>query len=323
MNLVTLRNLPYISLFMPFMLCGQVFTPGEGVSDVDGNTYPTVLYVNGQEWMAENLRTTRYANGDSLIHAPAVFDWQDALGGAWCHYANDTANELTYGKLYNAGTVRDERGVCPAGWHVPVQEEWSALIDLLDPDAAPLLFGVQSALAGGLMKESGTQLWTLPNTGATNSAGFSGVPSGTRDQNGNFLDMGTRARWWSGSPTAQYAQRYYELGHDHSELRSFGNFLIVGYAVRCVKDDVSTGYEPSSAPSALRVFPVPAVRGEGLTISGHVPGSSYQLVSADGRVVRNGSLTGGITVIATHDMEAGTYILHVDGALPTRFMVVH
>ncbi len=283
-----------------------------------------MVYANGQEWMAENLRTTRYANGDSLIHAPAVFDWQDALGGAWCHYANDTTNDPTYGKLYNAGAARDERGVCPAGWHVPVQEEWNALIELLDPDAAPLLFGVQSALAGGMMKESGTLLWALPNTGATNGAGFSGVPSGTRDQNGNFLDLGTRARWWSGSPTAQYAQRYYELGHDHPELRSFGNFLIVGYAVRCIKDDLSTGATGTDGLPSLQLFPVPVAQGMDLTVSGHAIGSTYLLLTVDGRIVRTGNLVGHPTTITitSQGLDAGAYILQVEGALPMRFTVV-
>jgi len=311
-----------IFLLLPFRLAAQVYMPGEGVVDVDGNAYPTVVSVNGQEWMADNLRTTRYANGDSLVHAPTTFEWQDALGGAWCHYANDTVNEVPLGKLYNAGAVRDERGVCPAGWHVPSLEDWIGLTVLIDPTYVPVTTILQSAVAGGAMKEVGTQWWTAPNTGATNAAGFGGRGSGTRNQNGTFISQGVRTRWWSSEATANYAQRYWEVGNAHAELRRGADFLIMGHSIRCVKDDLSTGITRRSAPTDLRVYPLPIENGMDLSVSGHAAGSGYRIYTMDGRMVRNGSLTSSPAAIVIQSMDAGTYILHVDGAAPKRIVVV-
>jgi uncharacterized protein (TIGR02145 family) len=310
------------TLFSPLMLCGQVFAPGAGVTDVDGNEYPTVVYTSGQEWMAANLRTTRYANGDSLIHAPTTFEWQDALGGAWCHYANDTANETRHGKLYNAGAVRDARGVCPSGWHVPSLEDWTDLALLIDPTYVPVTTIVQSATAGGAMKEVGSQWWTAPNTGATNAAGFSGRGSGTRNQNGTFISLGVRTRWWSSEATADYAQRYWEVGNATAELRRGADYLIMGHSIRCVKDELSTGMLLHQAPVALRVYPQPVGNGMELSVSGHTLGSAYRLLTSDGRTVRTGNLSGTPSTISTQGLDAGAYILQVDRALPMRIVVV-
>lgn len=310
-------------VFRPIGLSAQLFVAGSGVTDVDGNSYPSIVFTNGQEWMADNLRTTRYANGDSLVHAPTIFEWQDALGGAWCHYANATANELPYGKLYNAGAVRDERGVCPAGWHVPTAEDWAGLALLIDPTYVPVTTIVQSATAGGAMKEVGTQWWTAPNTGATNAAGFGGRGSGTRNQNGTFISQGVRTRWWSSEATAQYAQRYWEVGNAHAELRRGADFLIMGHSIRCVKSDISTGMMQHQAPMDLRVYPLPVGNGMELSISGHALGSAYRLLTTDGRTLRTGNLSGTPATITTQGLDAGAYILQVEGALPKRILVIH
>jgi uncharacterized protein (TIGR02145 family) len=309
--------------FLPLGSAAQVFVAGDGVVDVDGNSYPTVLYTNGQEWMAANLRTTRYANGDSLVHAPTTFEWQDALGGAWCHYANDTANELPYGKLYNAGAVRDERGVCPTGWHVPSLEDWNDLMLLIDPAAVPGTTILQSAVAGGAMKEVGSLWWNSPNTGATNDAGFGARGSGTRNQNGTFISQGVRTRWWSSEATANYAQRYWEVGNSHTELRRGADFLIMGHSIRCVKSDISTGMIQHQAPMDLRVYPLPVVSGMELSVSGHALGSAYHLLTSDGRTLSTGNLSGTPATISTQGLNAGAYILHVEGALPKRILLIH
>lgn len=311
-----------VPLFLPISLAAQVFVPGTGVVDIDGNSYPTVVYTNGKEWMAENLRTTRYSNGDSLTHAITTFDWQNNLGGAWCHYDNDSLNELLYGKLYNVGSVRDERGVCPSGWHVPAKEEWTSLLELLDPDAEPDLFGLQSTVAGGALKDTGLLWWDMPNTGASNSSGFTGLPGGTRTQNGAFLDLGRRGRWWSTDAPAQYSQRFYEISYDHTELRSAANYLIVGYSIRCVKNELSTGIEESADPGGVHAYPNPIANGAQLSITGHNAGSAYRMLTMDGRILRSGSLSDTAAVIGIHGTSAGTYILQVEGSAPLLITVL-
>src|SRR5690606_13951597 len=100
-----------------------VSNPGNGVTDADGNSYSTVVLGNGQEWMAENLRSTTYENGDSV---PGVSNYtlQIPYTGAWSHYNNDDQFEAIHGKYYNWYAAKDSRNVCPAGWHVPALSEF-------------------------------------------------------------------------------------------------------------------------------------------------------------------------------------------------------
>jgi hypothetical protein len=94
------------------------------VTDIDGNTYATIQ-IGTQVWMAENLRTTRYRNGDPIPNVTDKWKWGGLSRGAWCHYENDPKYEVPYGKLYNWHTVSDARKMCPTGWHVPYEAEWT------------------------------------------------------------------------------------------------------------------------------------------------------------------------------------------------------
>jgi uncharacterized protein (TIGR02145 family) len=174
------------------------YTPGPGVTDQNGNTYATVVLGNGQEWMAENLRTTTYANGDPIPNVTDNTAWTQLTTGAWAHYDNNASYENPYGKLYNWYAVSDPRNVCPTNWHVPTDAEWSTLVGYLDPTYDPN--GFQSVTAGGKMKSTGTQYWIAPNTGATNESGFSGLPGGGRySLDGTFYGLGYGGYWWSAS----------------------------------------------------------------------------------------------------------------------------
>jgi hypothetical protein len=101
---------------------GIVTNPGAGVT-FNGYTYSSIVLGNGQEWMAENLRTTTYANGDPIPNVTDNTQWQNLTTGAWAHYNNDSQYENPYGKLYNWYAVDDSRNVCPTGWHVPSDAE--------------------------------------------------------------------------------------------------------------------------------------------------------------------------------------------------------
>ena len=168
-----------------------------GCTDYDGNTYQTIT-IGSQEWMAENLKVTHYANGTVI---PLVTDntaWAN-LGNnntdkAYCYYNNSDANKDTYGALYTyaAATNGDNdgttQGVCPTGWHLPGDAEWTELTDYIGG----------TSVAGGKMKETGTTHWNSPNTGATNESGFTALPGGRRDSsNGAFSNVGYYGYWWS------------------------------------------------------------------------------------------------------------------------------
>ena len=109
---------------------GIVTNPGAGVN-FNGYTYTSIVLGNGQEWIAENLRTTTYANGDLIPNVTDGTQWSNLTTGAWVHYNNDNQYENPYGKLYNWYTVADPRNVCPTGWHVPTDAEYTLLTDYL------------------------------------------------------------------------------------------------------------------------------------------------------------------------------------------------
>jgi uncharacterized protein (TIGR02145 family) len=206
---------------------------GSGVTDISGNSYATIVLGNGQEWMAENLRTVRYANGDSIPQAPT--GWQALSTGAYCWHESNVENAPEMGLLYNWYAVADARNVCPDGWHVPTNVDWNALAKFLDANAVDTL-NPQSTVAGGYMKATGTDVWQSPNTDAGNQSLFAALPSGHRAPDGVFQSYGQFGYWWSANQnTGTVAwNRYVYYGNG-----ALGRYLFnkrAGLAVRCVKD---------------------------------------------------------------------------------------
>jgi uncharacterized protein (TIGR02145 family) len=160
-------------------------TYGE-LTDQEGNVYRTVI-IGGMEWMAENLNVSTYRNGDPLLTGFAPADWQNALEGAWTYYNGDEGNACPFGRLYNWYTVLDNRGICPTGWRVPNETDWSAL----EVELGGQLY------AGGKMKTTGTEFWLTPNLGATNESGFSGLPGGRLFFYGDYGNLGDCEVYWS------------------------------------------------------------------------------------------------------------------------------
>ncbi len=194
------------------------------VTDIDGNTYATIE-IGRQVWMAENLRTTRFRNGDPIPNVKGDDQWAGLKAGAWAHYENDARYEVPYGKLYNWFAVADPRKVCPQGWHMPTDAEWTTLADHLGGEGD----------AGGKLKSRTS--WNAPNTGATNASGFSGLPGGYRNSNGgNFYNLGYGGYWWSASESgAQKAWYRLLYGNNAGMYRRF-NSKRGGFSVRCLRD---------------------------------------------------------------------------------------
>lgn len=209
---------------------GIVSNPGAGVT-YNGYAYSSVILGNGQEWMSENLRTANYRNGDpiptGLDNATWQANWLATTSGAYAIYNNDNVNDSIYGKLYNWYAVSDVRNVCPAGWHVPTDNEWITLTDYLGGEA----------VAGGKMKTTALQYWTSPNTDATNESGFSGLPGGYRNDDGGFYNVGDYGYWWSSSESFTTSFAWYRyLGYISGVAnRSYSNELN-GFSVRCLRD---------------------------------------------------------------------------------------
>ncbi len=211
-----------------------VSNPGNGVV-LDGYNYPTIVLGNGQEWMAENLRTTVYANGDPIPNIQSNSQWGSIEAGAYCYYLNDVQYQNIYGNLYNFYAVADNRNVCPTGWHVPNDLDWQTLINYLDVNAGG---GMDANTAGGKMKTTGTQYWQSPNEGATNESGFSALPSGWRIY-GAFEQMGTWTYFWSSSSFAGVPGGTFDLNSTSSWAMGADGGSgdpNPGNAVRCIKD---------------------------------------------------------------------------------------
>ena len=195
------------------------------MSDIDGNTYKTIL-IGTQTWMAENLKTSKYRNGTAITTGLTDAAWYNATTGAYAIYNNDPVNNTTYGKLYNWYAVADSRNLCPTGWHVPSDAEWTTLDNYLGGS-----YG-----AGGKLKSTST-LWTAPNTGATNESGFSGLPGGNRYYNGDYVDFRGSGFWWSSTEYSTTVAWYHNLYYygDGYALRYYFNKHF-GCSVRCLKD---------------------------------------------------------------------------------------
>jgi uncharacterized protein (TIGR02145 family) len=206
---------------------GGVTTYGT-MTDQDSNTYKTVI-IGTQTWMAENMRVTKYRNGDLIPNVTDNSAWTTLTTGAYCSYGN-TANKddiATYGRLYNWYAASDSRNIAPAGWHVPSDAEWTTLITYLGG----------AIVAEGKMKEAGHTHWAGPNTSATNESGFTALPSGYRvSSNGAFYNLGLFVGWWSSTAAgAAYAwNRSLNYGSDYCE-RAYTNNQF-GFSVRLIKD---------------------------------------------------------------------------------------
>ncbi len=193
-------------------------------SDPDNNHY-TVVQIGTQMWMAENIKTTKYRNGDPISYLDGNTAWSNSTIGAHCYYNSDINNLTTYGRLYNWYAIYDSRNIAPIGWHVPSDAEWATLTTYLGGES----------VAGGKLKENCVTLWQSPNTGATNETGFSAYPGGYRNNIGIFSDIGV-GYWWSAtdyfSTNAYYRTMYY---NSDDVLRNFC-LLNWGLFIRCVKD---------------------------------------------------------------------------------------
>jgi uncharacterized protein (TIGR02145 family) len=148
----------------------------------------TSITIGIQEWTGINLDVDRYRNGDLIPQVTNPAQWAALTTGAWCYYNNDPANGPIYGKLYNWYAVTDPRGLAPVGYHVPSNPEYLTLETTL---------GGNILTAGGAMKETGTVHWDAPNTGATNSSGFTGLGGGGCDQFQNFSTLKAYGNFWT------------------------------------------------------------------------------------------------------------------------------
>jgi uncharacterized protein (TIGR02145 family) len=190
--------------------------------DSDNHTYP-ILQVGAQTWMAANLNAGARIQDTTNQNSNGVVE-------KYC-YENNEANCNVYGGLYQWGemmsydTIPGSRGICPAGWHIPTNAEWTTLMTYLGGDSA----------AGGKMKETGFAHWASPNTGATNSSGFTALPGGYRYYSGT-LYMTDYAVFWSSNESGTSNAWYLQLQFNYVYVTRRAYTKANGYSVRCLKN---------------------------------------------------------------------------------------
>jgi uncharacterized protein (TIGR02145 family)/uncharacterized repeat protein (TIGR02059 family) len=230
------------------------------VTDMDNNTYYTVV-IGTQLWMAQNLKTTKYRDGSTIPLKTDNTEWANLVTPGYCWYNNDAATyKNPYGALYNWYAV--STGVlCPTGWHVPTDADWTVLTDYLGGEAG----------AGGKLKETGTTHWLSPNTGATNETGFTALPGGKRAINSIYNEIGYNGVWWSSSESFLAGQTWKRgVNLNYSSVSRYDNDKTEGNSVRCLQGEMPVS--PSLTTTALSNLTVSSVETGGNIISdGGVP----------------------------------------------------
>jgi uncharacterized protein (TIGR02145 family) len=207
--------------------CKKDEEPTDEITDKDGNVYTSVT-IGTQVWLVENLKSTRYSNGDLIgTTTPATKDVSGELSPKyqWAYEGNESY-VVDYGRLYTWYAVTDSRNVCPTGWHVPDNNDWTTL--------GTFLGGVN--IAGGKLKEVGTIHWTTPNAGATNETGFTALPGGLRNYNGAYMFVGINGFWWSSTEYSSSNALNWDMEFQFIGLFWNYNLKSYGFSVRCLRD---------------------------------------------------------------------------------------
>lgn len=210
---------------------------GSGVYDIEGNLYKTVR-IGNQEWMAENLRTSKYSDGTAIQNVVKKNDW-DKLADtakAWCLYGNYNKVKNSYGALYtwsasarckeNLDITIEKQGVCPEGWHLPDKDDWEELL---------INLGGRKK-AGNKMKQTKDKSWHLLKTKGYNKSGFSALPGGMRYKKGNYYSFGFNAYFWSSSIDTNGYPLSYSLSDISGEVTKDSYSKKSGLSVRCIRD---------------------------------------------------------------------------------------
>lgn len=207
------------------------------VVDVDGNVYP-IINIGGRCWMKENLKVTKYNDGTPIANGLSGNDWENASTGAYSVYDDDQANKDKYGLLYNGYAVTTGK-LCPTGWVIPDDNEWKKLEFTLGMPSAELnLTGERGydQFIGGKMKST-SSLWDQPNSGASDSSGFSGLPGGIRNDLGDYFVENQAGYFWSSTVYATDNNYMWFRNLYYQATGVYRNYTLKkeGFSCRCVK----------------------------------------------------------------------------------------
>jgi uncharacterized protein (TIGR02145 family) len=296
-------------------------TIGQGVNDADGNHYNTVI-IGNQEWMSENLKSTKYCNGDVLPinNNNSTGTWGNLTVGAW----NISPNYPNNGKFYNWYAAADNRNICPCNWHVPSDSEWTTLENYLIANG----FNYDGSSSGNkigkaLASQNPTQNlnWiSSSNIGAignntlqNNSSGFNATPDGMLPHSTPInSDIGYFTNWWTATEYAAdcaWVKTLYnssinisKINYDYG-IKSFGN------SIRCVKNSpLST---ENQLNSSFYIYPNPTKNSISINLPNqHVP-SNYIIYDITGKNILIGTIDYENFLINVTELQSGIYFITI------------
>ncbi|MBX2980896.1 MAG: fibrobacter succinogenes major paralogous domain-containing protein [Flavobacteriales bacterium] len=238
LNSDAIDEVPVASATRTFVMQrGAVCPDSPTVTDIDGNVYRTA-HIGNQCWTAQELRTSRFANGDDIPTVQDDAEWSELATAARCSYNNDPATGADFGSLYNWYVVSDPRNVCPAGWHVASDAEWMELETTMGMPAEQLeVIGVRGAIQGVGGKLKAQYLWTPPNPNNMNFHGFAALPTGRRlGDSGVFLDQPQVGYWWTTTLDDEGVPLLRTMHFGSMGVARGPAAETFGYGVRCIQD---------------------------------------------------------------------------------------
>jgi uncharacterized protein (TIGR02145 family) len=287
------------------LFCGLLLfilkTNAQTLTDIDGNVY-NFVDIGSQRWMAENLKTRTFNNGDSI--PISISSWNNTTPN-YCWYLNDSVTYSNpYGALYNWYAV-GTGNLCPAGWHVPTDEEWTTLGTFLGGNS----------VAGEKLKEVGNTHWNYyAYAVGSNSSGFTGVPGGQRDYGGgaSFLWKGDLGMYWSSTenPLAPLTQaKNRGLNYNSNIVSVSSGNKKVAYSVRCISN--SLGIDQNKIPDNFIVYPNPANESLKIQLPTNIQNGLISIKNIIGQNIMTFAINENISVLNISKLEQGIYFVEL------------
>ena len=310
-----MKHFKWITLVFTLYAFSQA--PGNGLTDIDGNNYNSVI-IGTQEWMKENLKVSKYSDGTPIPQVTDPTAWSNLTTGAWCYYNNNASLGSTYGKMYNwyavAGIWQTEsnpptpaqiasrKSLAPSDWQVPSVADWSLLFNYLGGNN----------IAGGKMKEAGLNHWLDPNTDATNFSGFTGLPGGYRAITSLGDNLTGTGHWWCSDYLAPFAANSFQLSWISGSVVNSIFDTRTGISVRWIKN--STMGNETFNNQLFEIYPNPAK--DQLIIDSknttNLVGWNYKILNALGQEVLYGVLNSQLNIIQLNIINGqGLYFVKI------------
>jgi uncharacterized protein (TIGR02145 family) len=301
----------------------------DSITDIDGYQYSTVQ-IGNQTWLKENLRATRFNDGTPITfmnQLTGVDIWGYTTEPRFTYYELNLYYERIYGKLYNGFVVGNDKNVCPVGWKIPADSDFTELVHFIDPNSNTdsLLWGLESPIAhlelistGSIPTNDG--LWGV-QTGANNSTGFSVLPTGVIEpayEDAYFNSMSEFGLLWSTTPAHDLEdERFYSRYFcPFSGVHRFKTHKVVGAPIRCIKD---VNYDPSAHIEEIKidytVYPNPVVNELNIVVDQSNIGSDYTISDMNGKILISGVINSQQFQIDMSNLSNGSYMINVGGGV--------